>query len=284
MALALRKARELGVIRARTVHAARSLEQRVGQRLLLVRADTWVVRSQSHARELLNGFRLDASRLHVIPGSVDSAVFAPADAAVRAAVRARFDIPDDALLVAQMALIAPGRGQEALVRAVAYMGDSPVHALFVGRGENEHAIRELARELGVSHRVHFAGYVGLPGLVDMYAAADVAFVARPGNDAASRGALEAMACGKPVMALREAALAETVTDRVGYPISAVSPDLVARAMRVILDDRADALLRGQTARELVVQARTFEREAKLTRDAYTVAGAAVQPRMLPIDA
>ncbi|HSI04234.1 MAG TPA: glycosyltransferase family 4 protein, partial [Myxococcota bacterium] len=170
-------------------------------------------------------------------------------------------------------LIAPGRGQEELVRALAQMGDAPVHAMFVGRGESEHAVRELARGLGIAHRVHFAGYVALPELVDVYASADLAFVARPGNDAASRAALEAMACEKPVLALREGALAETVTDRVGFPVSTVTPELITRALRNVLDDRGDALVRGRSARELVLRDRTFAREVTLTRNAYVSAGA-----------
>ncbi len=273
MAMALRDASLKKVVRARTVHAARSLENRFGQRMLLTRADTWIVRSQAHSRDILNRFRLDASRVHVVPGSVDASVFAPRPEDVRLGFRRRFDLPDDALLIAHVALIAPGRGQEELVRTLAQMGDAPVHAMFVGRGESEHTIRELARALRIAHRVHFAGYIGLPELVDVYAAADLAFVGRPGNDAASRAALEAMACGKPVIALREGALAETVTDRVGYPVSTVTPELITRALRNVLDDREDALVRGRAARELVLKERTFAREVLLTRNAYLSAGA-----------
>ncbi len=285
MAMALRDEAFKRIVRARTVHAARSLENRFGQRMLLTRADAWIVRSQAHSRDILNRFRLDASRVHVVPGSVDASVFAPRPHDVRLAFRRRFDLPDDVLLIAHVALIASGRGQEELVRALAQMGDAPVHAMFVGRGESEHAVRELARGLGIAHRVHFAGYVGLPELVDVYAAADIAFVARPGNDAASRAALEAMACEKPVLALREGALAETVTDRVGYPVSTVTPELITRALRNVLDDRGDALARGRAARELVLRDRTFAREVTLTRNAYLSAGALpANARLEPPDA
>jgi glycosyltransferase involved in cell wall biosynthesis len=272
MSIALRKPKELGVVRVRTVHAERALEHRFGRRALMKRAEAWVVRSQSHARQMRNHFQVDATRLHVIPGSVDARLFAPRPIVVRAALRRRLEIPDDVVLVGHVALIAPERGQEELVRAIALMGDSPVHAMFVGRGESEHAIRELARELGISHRIHFPGSVAVPELVDMYAAMDAALVARPGNDAASRSALEAMACGLPVIALREAALAETVTDRVGFPISSATAENMARAMRQILDDRADARYRGETARELVATSRTFALEAELTREAYLSGG------------
>lgn len=273
MSIALRNPRELGVTRARTVHAERALEHRFGRRALMQRSDCWVVRSQSHARQMRNHFQIDATRLHVIPGSVDSTVFAPKEAVVRSSVRRRLEIPDDVVLVGHVALIAPERGQAELVRAIALMGDSPVHALLVGRGESEHAIRELARDLGVSHKVHFAGYVALPELVDVYAGMDAALVARPGNDAASRSALEAMGCGLPVIALREAALAETVTDRVGFPMSNASPENIARAMRQILDDRKDARERGEAARVLVATQRNFAHEAALTFDAYVSGGA-----------
>src|SRR6185295_5252570 len=71
--------------------------------------------------------------------------------------------------------------------------------VLVGRGEEEDALREFARQRGLS-RVVFGGYLRGPGLLQAYRALDVAVWLREGNDGACRGVLEAMACAVPVIA------------------------------------------------------------------------------------
>jgi L-malate glycosyltransferase len=143
----------------------------------------------------------------------------------------------------------PERGHRALLRAWAEVERTVPRAwlALVGRGEDEAALRALARELGLA-RVVFGGYLRGPALVQAYRALDVAVWLREGNDGACRGVLEAMACGVPVVAGDVGAPPELVgeTGRVVVPHQ---PDAIAAALGELLDQEAAARELGRMARE-----------------------------------
>lgn len=265
--LALAGRGRAGVVRVRTFHSDRSLARRFGQAWVNRRAEGWVVRCQEHATRLLEAFHLPAARVRLIPGSVDAGRFAPAAAEARAAARRRFAIAEAARVILHAALIA-GRGQEELVDAVASLGESAPQILFAGRGEREHDLRARVERCGLGARVHFAGYLQGDALLDGYAAADAAFVAQPGNDASARAALEAMACGLPVIAVRTGALAELVDARVGWAIPERRPERIAAALREWLTDGAGGRERGTAGRTRVVGERSVAQEAAATLGLY----------------
>jgi glycosyltransferase involved in cell wall biosynthesis len=254
-------------VRVRTFHADRSLVRRFGQALLNSRADAWITRCEAHRQLLLSRFSVTEEHTWVIPGSIDGEHFAPADAPARAAARRRFRLPEDATVVGQAALIA-GRGQEELVESLLHLGDGAPHVLFAGRGEQESALRARVAAAGLEERVRFAGYLAGSDLAAAYAAMDIAFVAQPGNDASARAALEAMASGVPLVAVRTGSLGELVHPGVGHSIRSRMPLDIAGGLQAVLADRSAAAARADRARELVLAERTFAREAEATLALY----------------
>jgi glycosyltransferase involved in cell wall biosynthesis len=251
----------------RTIHAARSLAPRLGQRFVHRRTSGFVTRSAEHQRRLVDAFGVDPRRAAVIPGGIDMTPFAPAAAAARESARHRFGLPTAAFVIGHVALIA-GRGQEELARALLLMPEaSRPTVLYVGRGEGEPQLRRLVRELGLDPFVRFAGYLAGSELSAGYAALDAAFVAQPGNDASARAALEALAAGLPTAAVSTEALAELVTDERGYPIAERSPRAIARELARIISDpeRSGRAARG---RAYVESERSFAREAERTITFY----------------
>lgn len=262
------------VARVRTVHAARSLEPRLGQRWLTRQAQAWIVRSEAHRARLLSEVHVPAERVALIPAGIDARAFHPASAEERAAGRARFGVPAAAPLLGHVALLA-GRGQEELLAAVRELARPELHVLFVGRGEHEAPLRDMAWAMGLGERVHFAGYLKGAELLGAYAAMDAAFLAQAGNDASARAALEAMACGLPVLAVRQDALAELVTPALGYPIARRSGAVIAEALGSWLADLGEGRRRGDVAREAVLRERSFTLEAQRTVALYERALAAL---------
>ena len=255
-----------GCRRVRTVHAARSLERRFGQRWLYNRVDGIIVRCQTHRAALL---RQHAPRapVAVMPGSIDGTRFAQADAARRGAARAAWGIPAAAPLVGMVALLAD-RGQAELLRAMAQTQDPALHVLFAGRGSQEMPLRMLAQRLGVAARVHFVGYLQGDALVDAYAACDAMFLAQPGNDAGARAGLEAMAAGVPLLAVATDALAELVTSERGLLAPSRAPADVGALLRRWRDDPAAATALARGARRYVLEHRHFAAEADATLRFY----------------
>ncbi len=253
----------------RTIHAARSLARRPGQALLFRRADAFITRGEEHARLLAQRFAKRDVPCETIPSGFDAAGFSPKDVQARRAARARFELPEQAFVVAHVALIT-SRGQLELARAIAELASNErPHVLFVGRGEGEPALRAQVEALGISSWIRFAGYLtGDEELMQAYAAADVAFLAQAGNDASARAGLEAMAAGVPLIAVAKDALSELVVPARGYPIASRDPSVIAAALRAAFAEPRESAARAEEALRYIRHERTFEREAAATIDLY----------------
>lgn len=254
------------VVRVRTFHAERSLQPRLGQSWVNRHADGWIVRGEGHRSLLQQTFGMDRHRLQVVEAGVDTEHFRPACPQERLEARARFDLPEDGRVIGHAALIS-GRGQEELLQACEQLGDTAPWILFVGRGEREPELRAQVQASPVGHRVRFAGYLQGEALLDGYAAMDVAFLGRVGNDASGRPALEAMACGLPVVAIDKGAVVDLVTRNHGYPVPVCSPTAVAAAL-ANLGQRDQVRRKGAAARAWVEANRTFAQEARTTLAFY----------------
>lgn len=269
--------------RIRTVHAARALRPRLGQRWLWQRTDGVIVRAQAHL-EALGAARLpsDVPRA-TVPGGIDArwVCAAPAAPAARAAVRAELNLGPDARVLVHVALMAD-RGQSELIDAFARVRHRApaVHLVLVGLGPRERALRAQVARLGCADAVHFAGYCEAPALRRLYLAADAAFSAQAGNDAAARAALEAMAAGLPVIAVQTDALAELVDEVVGYPIASRHPDTIAAGLVTWLTNAERGVARGRAAHRRIVRRRSFAREASETSALYAQAAERWRQRRL----
>jgi glycosyltransferase involved in cell wall biosynthesis len=211
----------------------------------LQRSDGVIVHAEAYRRKLVE-MGLDPDRVAAIPAGVDAAWFTPGSAP---RLRRDWGVPEDAPLAGIVARMKPERGHRTLLRAFAHALDACPEAwlVLVGRGEDEAALRALAAQL--SPRIVFGGYLRGPGLVEAYRAIDVAVWLREGNDGACRGVLEAMACGKPVVAGREEASGELVRDGVdGRVVAPADEEAIASALASLLHDRESARRLGESAR------------------------------------
>jgi L-malate glycosyltransferase len=219
----------------------------LGQRRWALRRSDGIVAHCRAYRDRLVGEGLDPARVAVVPAGVDANWFTPGRAE---RLRAQWGAPEDAPLAGIVARMKPERGHRTLLEAFAQtLGQVPgAHLVLVGRGEDEAALRELGGRLAPS-RIHFAGYVRGPALVDAYRALDLAVWLREGNDGACRGVLEAMACGVPVIAGNEGAPAELVRDgEHGRVVDAADPARIAAALAELLGDLRIARRMGAAAR------------------------------------
>ncbi len=161
---------------------------------------------------------------------------APRDEARRA-----LGLPGGACVVAVLGRISGWKGQDVLVRALADLPEDVV-ALVAGepwRGEERH-LRELeqaATALGVSGRVHLAGFVEDPALA--YGAADVVVVPSKQPDPLPNAALEAAAAGCCVVASDHGGLPEILRDGVtGILVPPGDSAALAAALAPLADDPA----------------------------------------------
>ncbi len=128
------------------------------------------------------------------------------------------------------------KGCETFVRTVPLVAKTHPDATFIvaGAGSNESALRKLADQLGVSHRVQFAGFVSsVPSLL---ATLDVLVVPSL-SDASSLVATEALALGIPVVASRVGGIPDiVVNEETGLLVEPGDEAAIAHAVERILRD------------------------------------------------
>lgn len=129
-------------------------------------------------------------------------------------------------------------------------------------------LRGIAREAGVADRVRFVGGVPSAEVAPLLRSADV--VLCPGDyEPFGIVPLEAMACGRPVVASGVGGQLDTVADpATGRLVPPADPEAIARAVGELLDDRAVREACGEAGRRRVLSRYGWPRVAASTESVY----------------
>ncbi len=169
--------------------------------------------------------------------------------------------------VMYLGTIEPRKNLSTLLSAFSLLiKEFPHYLVLVGmKGWKYRGIFQALEELSIRERVIFTGFVPAADLPPLYTGADV-FVYPSLYEGFGIPALEAMACGTPVVASNTSSLPEVVGEA-GLLADPRSPEEIARKIRMVLRDKklAEELsLRGkQRAREF-----SWEKTAKGTLEVY----------------
>lgn len=197
--------------------------------------------------------------IDVIPVyGVDATIFRP-DAELKAARRARLALPDDRPIVFFSSRVAPEKDAGTVLRALGILAASgrPVRLLHLSGGHRE--LMDLARQTGVEEHV-IAGDAVAPFevLADHYRASDIC-VQSSREEGLGFSALEALACGVPVVATAVGGLNDTIREGdTGWQVPIGDAPALAAAIVSILDDPAEA--RRRTARGAAQVASAYDRD------------------------
>ena len=213
------------------------------ERQLLRDADAIVAATPLDRAQMVHHYNVDTDRIMVIPGGVDTITFRPHD---QHDARARLGLPAQPnKIVLFVGRIEPLKGLDTLIRAAKLLIDEQpalrhaLNVMVVGgdaqagsdqwSGE-ERRVRALVDELGIADQVAFVGSRPQAQLPLLYSAADV--VAVPSHyESFGLVALEAQACGTPVVASRVGGLTYTVQDGVsGSLVPFDQPEAFANAL------------------------------------------------------
>ncbi|MEH1964985.1 glycosyltransferase [Nostoc sp.] len=135
------------------------------------------------------------------------------------------------------------KGVDVTIRALPQIAQvfPEVKYLVIGRGDDQPRLAKLAKDLGVSDRVVFAGFVATEALMAHYRLADAYIM--PSQEGFGIVYLEAMACGVPVLSGDDDGSADPLQDgKLGWRVPHRSPDAVAAACVEMLqgdDQRCD---------------------------------------------
>ena len=228
----------LGEVKNRARISEQEPRLRIKHERTIARRANAIVTASEHERVLLQRYYgADPRHMHTIPCGVDLDVFTPRD---RGAARRLLQLPPDSPVITWVGRLEKLKGVDILVGAVAQLAERDFTLLIVGGDDRASSLRreleEQARELGVSANVRFEGAVAHDRLPLYYSAADVCVVPSY-YESFGLVAVEAMACGTPVVASRVGGLVSTVTDGVtGYLIPWRCPEPFAEKLEVLLNN------------------------------------------------
>lgn len=187
-------------------------------------------------RERLLAAGVPPEMTSVIPSAVDPASLHPARE--REQIRRELSLSEDVCCLLVLATLVRRKGIDVLLDALALLRDGQEEGpivLIAGEGEERATLEERARRHGLA-RVRFLGL--RDDKAELLAACD-ALVLPSRREGLGVAALEAMACGRPVLASRVGGLAETVRDgETGLLVAPEDPDALAEAIARLLGDVA----------------------------------------------
>jgi D-inositol-3-phosphate glycosyltransferase len=214
----------------------------IGEEQVVAEADRLIANTDEEARQLVRLYGADPARTLVVPPGVDLDRFAPGN---RRAARRALGIADDAVVLLFVGRIQPLKAPDVLLHAAAQLlADDPalrdrleVHVVGAPSGSGLEAPKQLdklAATLGIADRVRFHPPQPPQRLADHYRAADVTVVPSH-NESFGLVALEAQACGTPVVAAAVGGLRTAVRDGVsGVLVDGHDPRDYATAVRAVL--------------------------------------------------
>lgn len=244
--------------------AQTKLRARVGEReparrskvesLVMRDADAIIVSTEEEKQDAVRLYDAHPQKIKVIPAGVNLDTFKPVNQSI---ARQRVGIHEKQVIL-YVGRIEPLKGIDVLLEAAALLDRSDdIRVLIVGGSPGNDAelgrLKALTTELGIESMVTFTGAIKQNKLPDYYSAADV-FVLPSHSESFGLAALEAMACGAPVVVSRVGGLKTFIDNgETGYLVPWRCPEPFVQRLEMLL---ANPLLReamGRAARAKALQ-------------------------------
>jgi teichuronic acid biosynthesis glycosyltransferase TuaC len=239
---------------------------------LAMRRATFVVTKSEHLRQRAIQMGIDAGKVRTIRNGCNPAVFHLAD---RSAARVQLAVDDKAELVLFVGRLDTAKGIGELLEAFASLASRRpnLRLAYVGDGPGGDHLRSKAKHLALEDRITLIGACLSEKVAQWLAAANV--LALPSyNEGYPNAVIEALSCGRPVIATNVGGILELVNENSGILIAPRNSRALAEAIETAMernwderaiseqfrrgwDEAADELLR---ICELAIQQRSVKHE------------------------
>jgi D-inositol-3-phosphate glycosyltransferase len=247
----------------------------IGEEQVVKAATGLIANTDAEAASLVSLYEACPDRVFVVAPGVDLQTFSPADG--KAAARKRLNIAPDAIMLTFVGRVQPHKGPDVLLKAAAEMVMHTPHlraklaVVIIGGASgsvNElEKIKSLARFLKIEDITHFIEPASREVLPDWYRASDLVCVPSY-SESFGLVALEAQACGTPVVATAIGGLRTAVSDGIsGSLVDGHDPKAWSAVISRLIMEPQRRLLLGMNA---VEHASHFgwEATARKTLDVY----------------
>ena len=218
----------------------------------LRRCHTVVVVSRALGDEVA-ALGVERTRIRAIPNGIDVESFRPGD---RAAARRTLGLQPGERLAVCVSRLSHEKGIDLLVEAVSRPDAAGVHVVVVGDGPERPALEARRDALGLASRVRFTG-TRPHGEIPLWLTAADVVVLSSRTEGHPNAVVEALACGRPVVATRVGGVPDILTDEeLGVMVAPGDAGALAAGIRAAFVRPWDA---GRLTR--AAHARTWDRVA-----------------------
>jgi D-inositol-3-phosphate glycosyltransferase len=266
----------IGAVKNLTCSTENASELRLANEKKLAKlCDQIVVPTQKEKEYLRQYYNIPYDKIRMIPCGVNLDIFNPRD---KISARRQLGFRSDDRIILYVGRYTPIKGIDRLLTAFLNLTHlthlTHLRLVLVG-GDGEHSpmfkqLQSKATALHIENRLIFAGRVDQKTLPDYYSAADV-LVVPSYYESFGLVALEALACGTPVVTTPVGAMENIVQDGVtGYVSTDSDPQQFAKDIETILLKQQHNGLSSSKIRATVAEY-TWSRSASLLLDAYRTA-------------
>ena len=260
----------IGAVKNLTCPTENASELRLtNERKLAKLCDQIVLPTQKEKEHVIQYYNAPVDKIQIVPCGVNLELFKPMD---KLSARRHLVFHVNDLIVLYVGRYAPIKGLDRLLKAFRNLMHLPHLRLVMVGGDGEHSpmfrqLQSKAKALHIENRLMFAGRVDQETLPQYYSAADV-LVVPSYYESFGLVALEALACGTPVVTTPVGAMEEIVKEGVtGYVAKDMDPQHYARLIETILIKQQQNGLSPSKIRSSVAEY-TWTRSASLLLDAY----------------
>lgn len=235
---------------------------------LAERYERWICHAADHIfvvssplrRVLIEQHAVDPSRVTVLPNGANPTTFTPH---VSSMTRTRLNV-GRAVVIGFVGILRPWHGVDVFLQAIVRLlrHGHDVHALIVGDGPMENALRQMSRDERVEDRVTFTGRVSHLEVRDYIGAMDIAVSPRATFYASPMKILEYMAMGKPVLAPAMDNIRDLIEDgRTGVLFEPEDVADLVRRLEALIVSGSDRARIGTAARQAIERSLNWGRNA-----------------------
>ncbi|MBI5079273.1 glycosyltransferase family 4 protein [Candidatus Wolfebacteria bacterium] len=194
--------------------------------------------------KLLNNYSGLENKIFILPNSIDISEFYPKDKNKRLVEKYNLEGKKVIFTLTRLSALEKYKGYDKMIEALPAILEKIPNIFYIigGSGDDRQRILDLVEKRGLENYIALVGYVRPEELVDYYNLCDV-FAMPSKGEGFGFVFLEALACGKPVIAGNQDGSIDAVLDgRVGVLVNPDNIDEISKALIDVLSGNIDKKL------------------------------------------
>lgn len=243
---------------------------------IFLRNAALLLANSSFTYQLLLERGFSGKNIKILTPGVDICFFSPPkDSVIIERIRSQYSALKEPLIL-NVGRLVPKKNQRGVIKAVAGLLQRgiPVRCVIAGDGPEQNRLHNYIEELEMSSRVSLAGNIAREKIRDLYQAADIvvlpSIVENGNHESFGIAALEASACGKPVIVGERGGQKDAVVSgETAVVVDAYDDKEIARAITFLIAQKDIACRMGEAGRKHVVGNFTWEHVADRAAEIFS---------------